>query len=181
MASKHPELISGGFFNYDLNLFYNSGIEAGLYQGKNNFNLTVSKGNADIFESIEEQGVEPMDNEVELHNSFSVALSYRQQYSRLKETDRVVANIGSRVTTMFYHYTGVKAIRHQASDGGAPTYTFEGFGMNTFGIEGAPYFEIGKQVSDKAGIFLNYELLYFRVTYQGFGIGTQRVSIMLKF
>lgn len=181
MANKHPELVSDGFFEYNLNLFYIFGIEAGKYYGKNNFHLSVSRGIGDLFESIEDLGVEPMDNEVELQNSFSVALSYRQQISRVKETNRLVLNIGSRVTTMFYRYTGVKAKRDENSNAFSPTYTFNNFGMNTIGIEGAPYVEIGKHAPGEVGVFLNYELLYFRFNYQGAGVGTQRVSIILKF
>lgn len=181
MASNHPDLVADGFFDYSLNGFFTTGVEVGKYFGKNNLHISLSKGFSTLPESIEDYDVEPMDGEIELQNSFAIAMNYRQQISKIKQIDKIIVNIGSRVSTMYYRYSGVKAIRQDDRDGGPPTYTFDNYGMNTVGIEAAPYLEIGKHAPGKKGIFLNWEFLSIRLTYKGAGLGLQKVAIILKF
>ncbi|MCH2450698.1 MAG: hypothetical protein MK198_11200 [Gracilimonas sp.] len=182
LISNHPDLVwDDGLFNYSLAGFVMTGVDIGKYHGKHNFYLSLQRGFSILPESIEDEDTEPRDGEVELQNATSVAFSYRQQVSRIKETNRVVLNLGSRVTALYHNYSGVQATRHQDPFGAPPTYTFEEYGMNTFGIEAAPYLEIGKQAPGKKGIFFNWEFINFRFGYKHAALGLQKVSIILKF
>lgn len=181
LASSNPALNSEGFFNFHLTGFKMVGLGVGRFNGKEQFQLSAFKGEANFPESIEDPGVEPLNKEVELQKAYSFALTYRKQVSRIKNSNRIVVNAGGRISAVFNYYRGVKAFREHRTGELRPSYTFGDFRMTTGGIEAAPYLEVGKHPPGRLGIFLNWELLYFRLGYYQLALGAQKVSIILKF
>ncbi|WP_428236186.1 hypothetical protein [Gracilimonas sp.] len=182
LASNHPALVADGFFNFHLAGYVLTGVDVGKYSGKDNYHISIYRGFSASPKSIEDPDVEPGDKEVELQDLYSIGFTYKKQASRIKNTNRIVVNMGGRITTRVNYYSGVKAMRNTSENSGRPpTYTFNDFGMINGGVEIAPYLEVGKQSFGKKGVFINWELIYFRVGYQHIGLGTQKVSIILKF
>ena len=139
-----------------------------------NFTGTFRYGKSILEPSLEKEG--GLNGEIEIPYTFALGATYRNQFSKFRDTERIVFNMGYRVMLFYARYWGSRAF----DDPNYYTYSrIEDFSINMGGLESGLYFELGRKPAAKPGIFLNFEPLYARITTDGFGIGIIKTSLKL--